>query len=319
MVAFPKPRFQYDFNVATELAALRSYERTKPGRDIPDKEAGKLLLATWNIANLGVQKREDKHYRLIAQMIRRFDLIALQEVNDDLTGLREVERRLPNYYKLLFSDAAGNRERLAFVYDGRKVKPKEKVGEIAIPQSDAKNIKLPGIRKKFAGFDRHPYLASFQVGSFDFVVVNVHLYFGHDSKRASINRRCLEAFAVARWAHLRRRSKYAYDRDIIALGDFNLPKKDPQNPVFTALTRRGLTLMDHSTEVASNIKDDKHYDQIAFFPRTMQHFTGKSGVFDFDGALFADLWSARGKKAFLAYMRYYISDHRIMWAQFRTT
>jgi hypothetical protein len=33
-------------------------------------------------------------------------------------------------------------------------------------------------------------------------------------------------------------------------------------------------------------------------------------VFDFDGALFQDLWSTRTKAKFLSYVRYHISDHR---------
>lgn len=58
--------------------------------------------------------------------------------------------------------------------------------------------------------------------------------------------------------------------------------------------------------------------QIMFFPGpTKDRFTGNSGVFDFDGALFCRLWETRTKKQFNAYMRYYISDHRPMWVEFR--
>jgi hypothetical protein len=97
-------------------------------------EAGsRLLLATWNIANLGVHQRRDRDHRLLAEMIGWFDLVAIQEVNDDLAGLRAVVAHLPNDYHVVFSDAAGNNERLAFVFDTRKVTLLEKVGEIAIP------------------------------------------------------------------------------------------------------------------------------------------------------------------------------------------
>ena len=37
-----------------------------------------------------------------------------------------------------------------------------------------------------------------------------------------------------------------------------------------------------------------------------------------DGALFEKLYETRTPVQFRAYMRYYISDHRILWAQFRT-
>jgi hypothetical protein len=57
---------------------------------------------------------------------------------------------------------------------------------------------------------------------------------------------------------------------------------------------------------------------VAFFPgETQQEFTGNSGVFDFDGALFRTLWEERTPDEFFAYVRYYVSDHRPLWAEFR--
>ncbi len=154
-------------------------------------------------------------------------------------------------------------------------------------------------------------------GSEGFVLVNVHLYFGSESA-ISMNRRRLETYAVARWADIRRQSPYAYSRDIIALGDFNLPKAQPGDPIYEALTKRGLHLPKHSTQIGSSIASDSHYDQVAFFPgETQQEFTGNSGVFDFDGALFRTLWEERPPQEFFAYVRYYVSDHRPLWAEFR--
>lgn len=317
MPPFPKPSVAYDYTVASQIAAVRQYRDTKPGRAIPAKKANRLLLATWNIANLGVQQRRDKDYRLLAEIISWFDLIAIQEVNDNLEGLRAIRSYLPASFRMLCSDIAGNRERLAFLYDSSKVTQLEKVGEVAIPPSELKDIALPGIAARFTGFDRNPYLAAFQAGSFKFSVVSVHLYFGGEDQ-ASMHRRSLETYAVARWADLRRKSKYSYTKDIIALGDFNLPKTKPGDPIFAALTKRGLHLPQHSSEIGSSIASDNHYDQIAFYPgETANDFTGKTGVFDLDGAVFPDLWQSKGQKTFLAYVRYYLSDHRPMWAEFR--
>jgi hypothetical protein len=86
-----------------------------------------LLVATWNVANLGVQERREKDYRLIAELVSWFDLVAMQEVNDNLSGLRAIHRLLPGSYRLLFSDAGGNDERLAFLYDSDKVAVLEEV------------------------------------------------------------------------------------------------------------------------------------------------------------------------------------------------
>jgi endonuclease/exonuclease/phosphatase family metal-dependent hydrolase len=317
MPPFPKPAFSYEYQLSPQIDALRKYRDTKPGRAIPAKAANRLLVATWNVANLGVQERREKDYLLIAELVSWFDLVAMQEVNDNLSGLRAIHQHLPQPFRLLFSDAAGNNERLAFIYDSDKVALLEEVGEVAIPPADIRHIELPGIGQRFEGFDRNPYLAGFRSNSFVFVLVNVHLYFGSESA-ISMNRRRLETYAVARWADIRRQSPYAYSRDIIALGDFNLPKVEPGDPIYEALTRRGLHLPEHSTQIGSTIQTDSHYDQVAFFPgETQQEFTGNSDVFDFDGALFRTLWEERTPQEFFAYVRYYVSDHRPLWAEFR--
>jgi len=317
-VAFPKPTFDYSYSVQNEIKALRHWRDTKPGRAIPAKSANRLLVVTWNLANFGVQQRRDDDYRLIAEMLSWFDIAALQEVNENLVGLRGLQKFLPAKFDVLFSDAAGNNERMLYLYDRTKIKLLELVGEIAVPPSDLKDVKLPGIAQPFTGFDRNPYLAAFKAGSFTFLLANVHLYFGDDSEAASIERRCLETYAVARWADLNVKSKHAYATDIIALGDFNLPKVDPADPVYKALTKRGLQLPPHSTEIGSTIASDSHYDQVAFFPsQTKEEFTGQRGVFDFDGAVFKTLWDTRTPAQFRAYVRYYLSDHRPLWAEFK--
>jgi|SRR5215211_828901 len=317
MFAFPKPNFSYEYQLSSQIDALREYRDTAPGRAIPTKAADRLLVATWNVANLGVQQRREKDYLLIAELTSWFDMVAVQEVNDNLSGLRAIHQHLPESFRLLFSDAGGNDERLAFIYDSDKVALLEEVGEVAIPPSDIRYIRLPGIQQRFKGFDRNPYLAGFSSNSFVFILVNVHLYFGSESAK-SMNRRRLETYAVARWADIRRQSQYAYSRDIIALGDFNLPKAQPGDPIYEALTKRGLHLPEHSTQIGSSIASDSHYDQVAFFPgETQPEFTGNSGVFDFDGALFRMLWEERTPQEFFAYVRYYVSDHRPLWAESR--
>jgi len=316
MPSFPKPKFPYTVNLDAEVVRFGQH---KQARGIPAKAPGRLLVATWNIANFGEQAREDPHHRLIAEILSWFDLIAIQEVKENFGPLEDVVRKLGAQYKYVMSDTAGNDERMAFIYDSQKVKLLEKIGEVAIFPADLKNIKLAGIKQKFAGFDRTPYLASFQVGTFSCLLVNVHLFFGSDANQRDIERRALETFSVARWAEQRERSKFSFTRDIIVLGDFNLPKVDAANPIFKALTGKGLHLPDHTSEIGSNLASDKHYDQIAFFPgETEADFTGKHGIFDFDAVVFPDLWQSRGKKDFNSYVKYYLSDHRPMWMEFRT-
>ena len=318
MPSFAKPSFNYTYHLNTERAALRKWRDTKPGRAIPAKAANRLLLATWNIANLGAQDRRAKDFALLAEVVSWFDLVALQEVRNNRDGLDQLVDALPGTWRTLYSDAAGNDERMAFVYDSAKVKTRELVGEIAVAPSDLKNVKLPETTAaKFEGFDRNPYIASFQARNTVFSLVNVHLYFGKATGAAALGRRALEAYAVARWCERESKSKYALTPIIAALGDFNLPKISPTDPIFKALTKTGLQLPEHSTQIGSNLAGDHHYDQVAFFPTGAgAKFTGKAGVFDFDGAVFADLWADKTEAQFRSYVRYYLSDHRPLWAEF---
>jgi endonuclease/exonuclease/phosphatase family metal-dependent hydrolase len=315
---FPKPRFDYSYDLASEVAALRDYRKHKPGRQIPAKGTGRLLVATWNVANLGVQDRLDSDYALIAEVAGWFDLVAVQEVNDDLRGIEAIHSHLPSRYDLLFSDASGNRERQAFLYDSRKVSRLREVGRVAIPPSQLPKIAVAGATTAFAGFDRGPYLASFESGAFRFALLNVHLFYGSEAP-ADLDRRTLETFAVAWWADRTHRDKKSYVGDVVPLGDFNLPKAAPGDRIFDALVALGLTTPSHSSQIGSAIASDNQYDQIAFFPgSTMDRFSGACNVFDFDGALFQDLWAQRTPTQFRAYTRFHISDHRPLWAEFTT-
>lgn len=313
MPVFPKPKFSFEYDPEAEIARLRQH---KKARAIPKRQQGKLLVATWNIANLGAQIRRDQDLSIIAEMVSWFDIVAVQECRENFGDLFNIHNKLPKAYRVIMSDASGNNERMSFLYDSRRLTVLEEIGEIAFPPSRLKSVKLPGINAQFSGFDRTPYLAAFSVGKTSLMFVNVHLFFG-DEKPESIARRSLETFAVAKWADLRKRSPFSFTRELVALGDFNMPKCDPGDPIYQALTKLGLDLPEHSTQIASSISSDTNYDQIAFFPETTQNrFTGLKGVFDYDAVIFPDLWkNGTNLKNYKTYLRYYLSDHRPMWVQ----
>lgn len=321
MPTFAKPKFAYDFNPDAEIQRLKQH---KQHRAIPDKAQNRLLVATWNLCNFGAQERLEKHLRITAEVLSWFDVVALQEVRDNFADLVRVQLLLGANWRLLFSDPAGNDERMAFAYDSSRVTPFEMIGEIGFPVSALKRVKLKGVNQAFQGFDRNPYIVTFGAGKLSFLLANVHLYYGTlntaAKKKKSMERRALETYAVALWAHDRSKSPYAFTRDIIALGDFNMPKRDPTDPIYKALTAKGLHLPEFSSAMGSNLEGDAAYDQIAFFPGdTQADFTGNHGVFDFDKVVFPDLWNnGKGKKKFTSYIKYYLSDHRPMWMEFRT-
>jgi hypothetical protein len=310
---FPKPQSSYDYDLDTELAAIRAHRRE---REIPPRASGRFLIATWNVANFGLQQRREKDLRLLAEMMGWFDLVTVQEVANDLSQLYTVCELIRGPRELLISDAAGNDERAVFIFDPRKVERRELVGRLSVPPSDYEDVRLPGVTQEFTGFDRSPYLAAFRVDDLTVLFASVHLIFGSDDDPRDIARRALETYALARWADLQRNRTWTYTKDIVALGDFNMPELSEDDPIYRALTSRGLKIPDHTTIVGgSSLGGHMHYDQVAVFPG---YEPQGYGVFDFDTVVFRDLWADNRETTFRGYVRYYVSDHRLLWAEFAT-
>ena len=308
------PKFTY--SLSTQVQALRA---TKQHRNVPDRSPDTLLAGTWNLTNFGVQKRSDDDIALMAEIVSWFDLIAIQEVADDLTDLRRLMSNLAPTYGVILSDIGGNSERTGFLYDSQKVERLEMAAEVAVPPKDHRHIRMKGVSGSFSGFDRNPYVVAFKAGSLEFAAVSAHLYFGSTSYKDK-DRRALEAYALARWASLRHKAPGAYSQNILIYGDFNLDKPDESDNVYRALKKKGLILPEHSSQMGSNLKSDKHYDQVAFHTgKIKDRYTGQSGAFDFDREpFFADAWQTDPKYFFKA-VKNHIADHRPLWAEFEIT
>ena len=107
-----------------------------------------LLLLTWNIAHFGDNK-PDEAIAYMAEIMKRFDIIAIQEVKDNLCGLQALQEKLGKNYRFIFSDPSGNNERLAFCYYKRNVKFTGLAAEV---------VKNPGLG---AEKDRQPNFAQY--------------------------------------------------------------------------------------------------------------------------------------------------------------
>ena len=70
-----------------------------------------------------------------------------------------------------------------------------------------------------------------------------------------------------------------------------------------------------SCTAGSSLGGVNHYDQVALFPTETTELE-QLAVFDFDNAIFKDVFAAKTPKQFLAYTRFHMSDHRPLWAQF---
>jgi len=316
-------------------------------RGVPKAKKGKLLLASWNVANLGDQKRSAKDLKLVAHVMKRFELIAVQEIKTNYKHFATVVEEMGPKFDWIMNDPAGNSERLGFIYRKDKVTPGRLFGEIAYPAKDFPklNVVVP-YRKggkdrvevyyqlRFTPFDRSPFVATFSAGEFHCTLASVHLYFGafrnstSQMERAKYARRVLEIYALGKWAKKRAKSKSTYDPNIILLGDMNVPHMEAGDSAFEALKASGLKpLKNHGKTGGSNLGGTKTYDQMAITPGAIQDRMLDFDVFDFDNGLFRTKWdelsqNLSNKKAvikFNSYVRFHVSDHRPIWMQLDIT
>jgi len=337
MPSFKRPDVEFDYNLRDEIHNLDNWFTHRqvplPGQD------GKVLMGSWNIANLGGQKRTDKDLSLIAHLMSRFDLIAVQEIKGNFRNFEKIVKMM-NGYDYIMSDSGGNNERLGFIYKTEKIELGKLFAEVAIPEKDFSTltVNVPWTyynekrvevfyKLRFTPFDRNPFIGTFQSENLDFMVANVHLYYGapRNSKttdqRAKYARRVLEIYTLSKWAKKRRKTESSYDNDIILVGDMNVPEMDNADPAYKTLLGSGLLPTDYFSKTGgSNLDDKKTYDQLAVTPGELNDRILNFDVFDFDSGIFSDLWEISKTKRnpeshFNSYMRAYISDHRPLWIQ----
>lgn len=311
MHAFEEPDFEYSVALSEELERIKAHQ---DHRRIPSTTDTNLIIATWNLTNFGLQERKDVHLAIMAEIVKPFDIVAIQEVADNLDHLRALLLKLGNDWDAIYTDTAGNKERLGYLYNSKRVTPTGLAAELAMRGYERQKIVIEDVTAEFEGFNRNPYIVSFKAGQFEFNLVNVHLYW------TSFNIRLLEAEALSRWAKKRVDKPFPPNKDIILIGDFNMPRAHKGDEIFDQITKHGLQVPRYNTElVGTNLAGDKHYDEIAFFPsRTAEDFSERMGVYDFDKVLFPDLYyeDEDDKTKFFKYVRYYIADHRPLWVEF---
>jgi endonuclease/exonuclease/phosphatase family metal-dependent hydrolase len=115
----------------------------------------------------------------------------------------------------------------------------------------------------------------------------------------------------------KRVSEFAEDRDIIVMGDFNIPSMN--DALFKAITSRGLKIPNalRGLEHGTNLEKDKRYDQILHYPNFPESFTQKGGVLDFfiDEEHIKELFPDGMTKTKFTFQ---ISDHLPLWMQINT-
>ncbi|WP_158497851.1 endonuclease/exonuclease/phosphatase family protein [Pseudoxanthomonas suwonensis] len=308
---------RYPSQVVQDIIRLR--RRIQAAGLPPRRTDANVIVGTWNLQkfggfhpawteNPGSPKRNLRCLALIAEVIRGFDVIALQEVQRDTSALRYLmEHFLGSHWAVLLTDVTagdkGNSERLAYLYDTRRVVLSGLSGEIVLPLAPA------GVPEQF---DRTPYIAGFRAGQEHFTLLTVHIRYG----ALPANRLPeLQQFAHYAARELRERTRTGQSREepnLLVLGDFNIDRRQG-NPLFDAFVETGLWVPEALQAVRTTTgKRAKHYDQIAWFQG--EDFglrpSGLAGTIDFAGAVFQELAQTQVSPR--------ISDHLPLWIEFST-
>jgi len=308
-------------NVRIEVAEL-SIDLDKK---IPFKKLDKnLLIATWNIRAFGnltkkwksedddSPKRDWHSLVCISEILKRFDVIAVQEVKSNLRALRHTLKLMGDDFSMILTDVnkgkVGNGERMAYIFDTRRVQLSGLACEIVVPDEWKNSIKDVSMKEQFV---RSPYAVSFKTHNKTFVLVTLHILYGKKSKD-----RISELKGIAHWMADWAKDINKYHQNLITLGDFNIDKRgDLLNKTFI---KKGLFIPEElsSPEVTRSIFDEtKFYDQIAWFqnskgiPKLNMKFKS-GGNYNFSNHVLKN----RGlTKTQLSWM---ISDHYPLWAEF---
>ncbi len=263
------------------------------GQGKPETNASDTLtIASFNIQVFGRAKaRKTAVMKVLAEIITRFDLVAIQEIRDKSgAAIRKLAAEvdaLGTPYALLVSPRLGRkepREAYAFLYCTETLTP---VGEQYLYQEPTGTDFFP----------REPFIARFKCtkGNFTFVLINLHT----DPDTATREIHALkEVLAFAQ-------RKYPQEKDFIILGDLNADCKyfnDKQpNPLPAT---RWLVKNNVDTTVKSS---SCTYDRIIITAACLPDFTGEVGVFRYDQEF--DLSSQESIE---------VSDHFPVWARFFT-
>lgn len=298
-------------DLAEKLKILR--ERIDAAEIPSSKLDESLNIAAWNIRDFGKSPRTPEAIHMIAEILNQFDLIALVELRDNLSDLRKVMDILGPFWKIVFcdarTDAAGNRERVGYLYDKRMAVFTGLAAEADPPRKrGAKSGNKKGDYEAEFTWWRSPYMASFSAGNFDFTLLTTHMRWGK-----SVKERTIALQHLADWIDERRLSKHVFDKDIILMGDFNIPKAGDK--LYKAITSKGLQMPAALEGVRfTNVAGTANYDQILHYSYSGKSFTENGGVVDFYRGDHEVLFPGLSRKAFT----FQLSDHFPLWVQLDT-
>ncbi len=247
-----------EFSAAEWKKIRAEMARVPKSYGLPARVEDSAVVASFNIRKLGKLRqegddsgRDEATMGFLRDVCKHFDLLAIQEVLEDMSAVRELKRLMGKKYGLVVSDTTGNfpgdpgnTERMAYIYNTDVVQRAELVTDLtydrtevlrrlyksrtkifkALDDYDARlkagkkaKIKMP----EFLAFIRTPFAAEFKIGSHDFVAINAHLHFGD-----YVTDRRLEGRALMEWIVGKVRATESLNA--VLFGDLNLDFDNPK-------------------------------------------------------------------------------------------
>jgi len=257
---------------------------------LPPARPGEVVrIASFNIQVFGESKLNDaKSTAVIAQIIRKFDVVAIQEIRaQDLTFMNRFMQYV-NAAGIPYDCVVGPRlgrsdskEQYAFIYDTTRIE---------LDRMSVYTVKDPDDL-----LHREPHVAGFRVRgppeneAFTFTLINIHT--DPDETQTEVDA-LADVFRAVR-------DDGRGEDDIILLGDLNVDERK--------LGRLGA--LPYITwviaGVPTNTRGNKTYDNILFDQRATTEFLGRGGVLDIQREFNLTLDEALK-----------VSDHLPIWAEF---
>ena len=251
--------------------------------------SGAIRVASFNIQVFGSAKlNKPRVTNVLAEIVRRFDVVAIQEIrattDDLLPRFVDLVNSTGRHYDLVIGPRLGrtvSKEQYAFVYD---------TATIEVDRQALYTIKDPDNllhRPPLVGWFRVRGLPTDQ--AFTFSLVNVHV--DPDETRTELDA-LADAFRAVR-------DDGRGEDDVILLGDLNVDDHH--------LRRLGGVpeIISVISGVPTNTRGDKLYDNILFGRLATSEFTGRGGVFDMIREFNLTIDEALE-----------VSDHMPIWAEF---
>jgi len=296
---------------AIVLLAGCTYLPTPPetSPDTPAEQYDEITIATFNIQVFGQAKASKPEVmEILADIIRQYDLVAIQEIRDAagtaILALRDKVNEGGAAYAVVTGPRVGrtsSKEQYAFMYDTAVVEllPGHYTYDDDGDGNDSNDVDDSGHPGDL--FEREPFICMFQVkgAAFGFVLVNIHTK--PDDATAEIA--YLADVMIDAEAHLG-------DPDVICLGDFNADgsyyDEDLYGVDFPSSTYLWLIGNDLDTNLAAS---DNTYDRIVTTLEADEDFAGAVGVLRFDTLYDFSSPTLEPND---------VSDHYPVWARFYT-